>query len=139
VRARAPSLSPACLCACMGEDIAHTSTCLHDFRRVTPTSRRPGFGRHAGRSAAHLLNYPLGPRQISNPPADACETPGTNALRTLSCRRRLTVAVPPPAWCTPGLAGSAGSQVLPALAFLCSPSSELWGLSAHIHMTPVDS
>lgn len=123
----------------MGEDIAYTSTCLHDFRRVTPTSSRPEFGRRAGQPAAHLLNYPLGPLQISNPPTGARETPGTNVLGTLSCHHRLTVAVPLPVRCTPGLAGSPGSQVLPALAFLCSPSSELWGLSVRICMTLVDS
>lgn len=139
MRALASSLSPMCLCACMGEDIAYISTCLHAFHRVTPTSSRPEFGRRAGQPAAHLLNYPLGPWQISKPPTDARETPRTNVLGTLSCHHRLTVAVPPPVQCTPGLAGSLGSQVLPALAFLCSPSSELWGLSAHVRMTPVDS
>lgn len=115
MHALASSLSPTCLCKCMGEDIAHTSTRLHDFRRATPTSSRPEFGRRAGWPAAHLLNYPLGPRQISNPPTDARETPRTNVLGTLSCHRWLTVAVPPLVWCTPGLAGSAGSQVLPVL------------------------
>lgn len=27
---------PTCLCACTGEDIAHSSTCLHEFHGVTP-------------------------------------------------------------------------------------------------------
>lgn len=96
----------------MGDDIAYTSTCLHDLQRVTPASSRLKFGRRAGQPAAHLLNYPLGPRQISNPPTDARETPRTNVLGTLSCHRWLMVTLPPPVWCTPGLAGSVGSQVL---------------------------
>lgn len=85
------------------------------------------------------LIIPSAHSKSQNPPTDAQETPGTNVLETLSCHRRLTVAVPPPARRTPGLAGSPGSQVLPALAFLCSPSSELQGLAAHVCMTPVDS
>lgn len=131
----------------MGEDIAYTSTCLHDFHRVTPTSSRPEFGRRAGRPAAHLLNYPLGPRQISNPPTDARETPRTNVLGTLSCHRWLMVAVLPPVWCTPGLAGSVGSQVLPVLHssallplsfgdFLPAFARLLWTLSLAVASMP---
>lgn len=112
---------------------------IYDLHRVTPTSSRPGFGRHFRQPAAHLLNYPPGPQQISDPPTDASETPGTNVLGTLSCQHRLVASVPQPVSAHLGLLAAPEPQVLPALAFLCFPSCEIWGLSARVGGTPVDS
>ena len=127
-------LSPlTCLCAHICGDITYTTyTGLHPL---------PAGLDLAGISDSQqptCLIIPPAPSR-SDPPTDASETPGTNVLGTLSCQHRLVASVPQPVSAHLGLLAAPEPQVLPSLAFLCFPSCEIWGLSAHVGGTPVDS
>lgn len=76
------------------------------------------------------------PRQTSNPPADACETPGADVSGTPGCQHQLLARGPPAAVVHTWSCWQSG--VPGALEPHSSPSSELQGLSAHGCITPVD-
>lgn len=103
----------------------------------TPSSF-PESVRSAGQPAAHLLKDPHSKsqtlQQMHTRPQKLIYQ-GPWAVSTSSWP-----VVPLLLWCTPGLAGTVGSQVLWShIPLLSSPSSELWGISAHGCSTPMDS
>lgn len=100
----------------MGEDIAYTSTRLHDFHRVTPSSSRPGFGRQAGQPTCLII--PQTPNRCTRDPKNSC-------TGTPSCHHRLTAALSLPAGAHLGLLAVRG----PPCSLWCIHSSALLPLS----------
>lgn len=142
-----------CFCKCIQAGATLTSSlspciCLHARVRtlhIHPRACMISMGLHPlqlawtwqarWRSSSPAAHW--SPRQISNSPADAHETPGVDVSGTPGCQHQLMARGPPaavvhtwPCW-QPGVPGAPGPH--------SSPSSELQGLSACGHLTPVDS